>query len=169
MEEFTSVNDRILKMVSPLRRSQRVELLLDLFNQLKKDRNWGDDVKINTAILHDIVFSYFVDVERHKDFHDIQKIRKYKISARLTEWIVKLRPIYFDIKDPEEVTSPEFMLLNEIFALKIGLAASEIMVEKIDKELTAKSIYTFHYRKITQETLSLWYRSLGGSADQVSG
>ncbi|CAC9596809.1 hypothetical protein [uncultured Gammaproteobacteria bacterium] len=160
-----AINNEIKKNITKERIAVRASFLISIFNEIKTDRGLEDFVKINYAILHDVVYSYFIDAERHKFFHSIGAMKKYKISAYTTKWIIKLRPIYFDIDSPNDIDSTELILLNEIFALKVGLAISEIPVEVINPRLIDKATYTFHYRHTTEDMLSLWYKTLGSSSE----
>ncbi len=164
-----AISDEIKKNITKERRAVRASFLVDIFNEIKEDRKLEDFVKINYAILHDVVYSYFIDAERHKSFHSIKTMKKYKISAYTTKWIIKLRPIYFDIDSPSDIGNKELILLNEIFALKVGIAISEIPTEAINPGLIDKATYTFHYRYITEDMLSLWYKTLGSSELEVYG
>ncbi len=156
-----AINDTIKKNITKKRRSVRAKFLEDIFDDIIKERKLDNFVKINYAVLHDVVYSYFIDAERHKSFHSINTMKTYKISAYTTKWILKLRPIYFDINNPNDIKSRELILLNEIFALKVGFAISGISSEVINSKLINKAIYTFHYRHVTEDMLSLWYKTLG--------
>jgi hypothetical protein len=102
------------------------------------------------SILREAVESHFLDLERHKAFHEIEWANEYKRAAFICKWLTKLKPISVDkdiITFDHEGKTPRFeeqvldsaavmravrevnskttgtdLLVNEYFALLAGLA-----------------------------------------------
>ncbi|MEW8508988.1 MAG: hypothetical protein AB2598_20060 [Candidatus Thiodiazotropha sp.] len=163
------VNNDFLSGIDPLRVERRWKHLFDYFNHLKELHDWGDQVVMNKSILTDVCWSYFIDIERHKHFHGITRIERYKISAFTTKWLRRLKPVSFNIDDPNLIQGKQYLYLNEILALRFGFSVSKIDTNKITSHTVKEALYTFHYRTINEEMLSMWYKSLGASEEAFSG
>lgn len=163
------VNSEIIASIDDLRIERRWKHLLDFFEVIKNRYSWEQEVFINKTILTDVCWSYFIDIQRHKHFHGIDRVERYKISAFSTKWLMRLKPIQFHIDDPSDIDSKKYQYLNEIFSLRFGFAASNIPVEKITSKTVIEALYTFHYRTINEEMLTIWYKALGGSDDGFVG
>ena len=48
---------------------------------------------MNRIVMHNVVVSYFHDVDRHKDFHGTERVDQIKQAAFAIKWIAKLRRI----------------------------------------------------------------------------
>ena len=140
----------------------RQELLEKIFNGLQNQLGLGDDLvkylKINRTVLFNVVISYFHDVERHKEFHKFSLVDETKQGAFTIKWVARLRPIQFDHK--EQVTSKDILYINEIFALRCGLAFVKMSPSKLPEPLYYDMLYTLRYRCIDERLLFVWLATL---------
>ena len=109
----------------------RVLYLCELFDEeficplVTKFPRYKNSVDISEAVLLQVVWSYFYDVVRYKDFHyresgKVQSERKIdgrKQAAFMVKWILHLRPV---VQGTNE--DPTFLTYwgNEDFALTVG-------------------------------------------------
>ena len=59
---------------------------------IEADQN-HDKVIISSDILNHVIVDYFVDIDRLKDFQNIDKVHDSKIYAYLSFWILRHKPI----------------------------------------------------------------------------
>ena len=142
-----------------LKVAKRQELLYRIFSGLRA--HVGSDfqhLEVNDVVLHDVVVSYFHDVDRHKDFHNTKLVDDTKQGAYTMKWIVKLRPIQFN-RPAEQMTS-NLLYINEIFAVRSGLAFMSISPDVLPERLFADLLYTLRYRSVDDRMLFLWLATL---------
>jgi len=135
----------------------RIDYIKSFFNNIKSSLNIGEGLQICEQTINLLVQSYFHDVERYKSFHNTPYIDGVKQAAITTKWILKMRPVYIHKYKPVRMTE---YFGNEILALKLGLVYIEIPPEKIPPELSHLAIYTFKYRKVNEDSLILWFKTL---------
>ena len=118
----------------------RQELLEQIFSGLQA--SLGPDfnhLSINRMVLHNVVVSYFHDVDRHKDFHGSDRVDETKQAAFVIKWISKLRPIQFDCEIGH--VSPSILYINEIYAVRSGLAFMKMSPEILPKQVYDDLLY----------------------------
>jgi hypothetical protein len=100
---------------------ERIALLKTEFNDFC---NATDIVKgslqLPIELLNEVVLNYFVDIDRLKEFHTIDRINNIKIAAYLTYWWVKIKPIQI-INYPGN-NSWRYLKINESFASTIAIS-----------------------------------------------
>ena len=144
--------------------STRQELLEQTFQGLKD--HLGTDFEriwMNRIVLHDVVVSYFDDVDRHKEYHRTKRVNEAKQAAFMMKWITKLRPIQFDVA-VEEATL-ELQHVNEVYAMRCGFAFMGISPSVLPDELYAEMLYTLHYRSVDERLLFVWLATIENSLD----
>lgn len=94
------------------------------FTNLKKkilhfiEKTGCSDIYIlNDALLKDAITDYFADIQRLKDFQEIQHTNKNKITAYTAYWILRRKPIQIVIDDCRY----EFLYPNEQFITSLIL------------------------------------------------
>lgn len=139
--------------------ASRQELLEVIFKGIQK--NLGPSKKhmeVNRTVLHNVVVSYFDDVDRHKEYHGTDRVDNVKQAAYTIKWIAKLRPIQFMCA--EEDVDRELLYINEIFALRCGLSFMKINPAILPSPLYDDFLYTLRYRHIDERMLLIWIATL---------
>lgn len=117
--------------------------------------------RLNKAVLTNVTYSYFYDVERLKHFHDIQRVNGYKQASYMIKWLSKLKPIMFDDSEvPQESIRDIYLCINEVYAMKTGLAMAQISVSKVSSEAMEKMLYTLRLRNIDEHMLVMLLEAL---------
>ena len=98
------------------------------------------------------------DVDRHKQYHGSPRVDKTKQAGFTMKWIAKLRPIQFDCDDAE--ITRELLYINEIFAVRAGLAFMKRSPDQVPEDIYADLLYTLHYRHIDERMLFIWLATL---------
>ena len=120
-------------------------------------------LEVNRTVLHNVVVSYFDDVDRHKDYHGTDRVDNEKQAAYTIKWIAKLRPIQF--RCAEEDVYRELLYINEIYALRCGLSFMEITPAILPRRLYDDFLYTLRYRHIDERMLLIWIATLKHALD----
>lgn len=142
-----------------LRVATRQELLEQVFDGLKA--HIGDDfdhLELNRVVLYNVVVSYFRDVDRHKEFHQTALVEQTKQAAFTIKWLAKLRPVQFR-SSTEDVTQT-MLYVNEVFAVRCGLAFMQISPDVLPQPLYDEILYTLRYRHIDERMLLVWLATL---------
>ena len=74
------------------------------------------------------------------------------------KWLAKLRPIQFSCA-AQEVTE-DILYINEIFAVRAGLAFLRMSPEALPRSLYADVLYTLRNRQIDDRMLFIWLATL---------
>ncbi len=141
------------------RLAQRQALLEEIFSSLRDHLGSDfDHLEVNAVVLHNVVVSYFHDVDRHKDFHGTDLVDETKQGAFTMKWIVKLRPVQFQL--PAEDVTKNILYINEIFAVRCGLAFLQVSPSVLPDRLYADLLYTLRNRPVDERMLFLWLTTL---------
>ena len=81
--------------------SARLKELIETANYFINEAGYSKYVRCDERIMTQVLLDYYSDVERLKDFHDIERIRTEKIIAYTVAWIVKRKPLQF-VKFPDD-------------------------------------------------------------------
>ena len=144
--------------------AKRQNLLESIFSGLQD--HLGSDfahIELNSIVLHNVVVSYFDDVDRHKDYHVTTRVDEVKQAAYTIKWIAKLRPIQFSC--PEDVVSKPLLYVNEVFAMRGGMAFLRISPDVLPELLYDDMLYTLRYRHIDERMLIVWLSTLQHALD----
>ena len=76
----------------------------------------------------------------------------------MIKWIAKLRPIHF--YHPEPIASKDVLFINEIFAVRCGLAFVKMSPSILPESLYYDILYTLRYRCIDERMLFVWLSTL---------
>lgn len=131
----------------------RMFALREIFkNDLLGKWNWRG-VEMNQEILAHAVHSYFVDLDRYKEFHSIKLADAHKRAAFTIKWIATCKPIQVSGVERKENMRYQF-LANEVFAVHAGLNQMDISYEKFHSGAYFLAlVYKLHFRPIIAETL----------------
>lgn len=83
----------------------------DLMRDFIEAEQLMDDVMISSDILNHVVVDYFVDIDRLKEFQNIEKVHDSKIYAYLSFWILRHKPIQI----VKEGDADRLSFINEAF------------------------------------------------------
>ena len=139
--------------------AKRQELLEQIFAGLASvpDLDFAH-LELNRVVLFNVVVSYFHDVDRHKDFHGSERVDKAKQAAFTIKWISKLRPIQFTCKVEE--ASQSILYVNEMFAVRCGLAFMQLSPSALPRQLFDDVLYALRYRPVDERMLFVWLTTL---------
>jgi hypothetical protein len=146
------MNKSPASVLSTIAAENVLERLKILYIMYKK--NIGDifqGTHINVKILRHAVESYFLDLERMKNFHGITFADKHKRASFTMLWIVKAHPI--QLHTDANITEA-LLVINEIFAIHAGLSHMEITISDISPGYIRNLIYILHFRQISPEILA---------------
>jgi len=109
----------------------------DLFKELSgKNINHNDNLTINRAILMTCVARSFKDMEASRITHDnYGALDKYRETAYMIKWIIKLRPI------TTTTTMSVFTTANETFAVEVLLVLLRLKREDVSQAFLESFTY----------------------------
>ena len=124
--------------------------------------NLTDEVYLNHNILNIVILDYFADLARLKDFEGIERTNKNKITAFMSYWWLRRKPL--QIKK-DGLTDAELVYINEKFIST--LIAKDFMSGDFNKTMSNKQCkkclehiyYHLKYRIYTAQTLELMLMS----------
>lgn len=148
---------------------QRIALLVKEYDNFSKATKIKEgSLSLPIQLLFETVLNYFVDIDRIKPFHGIDKINKIKIAAYQAYWWVKIKPI--QIINYPDIDSWRYLRINEYFALH---NATSILFDKSvrlvfsDPEILPRisefhdfMLYCLTYRNLTAQAIELAFMGL---------
>lgn len=141
-------NSECYRGVSKEKFLKRLNISLELYNSFYKTSCPGST--INKSILVHCIESYFIDVYRLKDYHNIKFADEHKRFAYTLKWFSKLKPIQIG-----ESKDPNSMLLNEIFAYHLAVSHLNINAADIPSKIKNEILYILKYRTQDDNSWSL--------------
>jgi hypothetical protein len=155
LEDIVSDYDNAFKLLEDRREDilERYRTLKDLYEELSS--LFRGKVYINKDLLLHAIESYFLDIQRLKEYHGIKYITDEKISAFLIKWILKIKPI--QVKQGVEADRYCF-LANEIYGLAAGLLMINVELTLMEKNLKYELIYSLHNRDFEPKLFSTTLR-----------
>jgi hypothetical protein len=145
------------------RRAMLLELAFDKFRpelikhtaaRLGLNANNISGITINPSILYAVTTSYFLDLERAKDFHETSLANEYRQAAFTVKWLMKFRPINDTNADGR------FLLANEKFALAVAFSQFGVSIPAVGDTLYAHLMYTIRFRVIDEGALIAIFMAL---------
>jgi hypothetical protein len=121
---------------------KRMNSLEEIFSVLKEEFQFIN-VRLNKNLLFQAVVSYFMDIDRFKEFAETERADRHKQAGYTFKWISKIRPVQINYKQNQP---QEELMFNSYFAIHASLhflkgeAAAEIS-PKFLKHLIYYSIY----------------------------
>ena len=153
---------------------ERVAFLVETAYFLVKSRNIDKYVIINKRLIKEIVLDYFSDIQRLKEFHEIEKTELSKVAAYTAYWVLKRKPIQIkdELDDETYDTFPLLLDVNEWFAsylfkymvfdhrVPLMHPANDVEKRKRWNAFNHNLIYFFTYRIVTPQALELTMNAL---------
>jgi len=141
-----------------LKRVERFKNLLEQLNDVLEGLKITDKVRIDERLLELSVIDYFEDIERLKDFHEIERVNVKKIYSYGAYWFLRRKPI--QITDPS--VEKNLLHINEkvCTAITIPKMLKEMNILATDDNKRILDFidllyYNFKYRTYTQQSLEL--------------
>ncbi|TGM55392.1 hypothetical protein EHQ91_10705 [Leptospira biflexa] len=116
---------------------------------------------VNDSLIEEAVLDYFADLQRLKEFHNIEKAQPQKVAAYTSYWIFRRKPIQI-IKDIDDDVLQKFTnikFINEMFAYSLLQSlvfdAKQPIVGRNLDMFRRLMMYNFQYRQINAQILEL--------------
>lgn len=138
----------------------RFKELLKTANEFIKEAGYSENVECNERIMLNVILDYYADIDRLKQFHNVDLVRPTKMIAYTVAWIVKRKPLQFVKYSDEE----RDIFVNERFAayLMINECMTADNKKYIDKKNYAQLreysdllLYYFKYRECNPQVIEL--------------
>ena len=138
----------------------RLNELIKTANEFIEEAGYSDNVECNERIMLNVILDYYADIDRLKQFHDVDLARPTKMIAYTVAWIVRRKPLQFiKYSDVEKD-----IFVNERFAayLMINECMAGDSKKYIDKkyygqlkEYSDLLLYYFKYRECNPQVIEL--------------
>ncbi|MBF0588681.1 MAG: hypothetical protein HQL53_06090 [Magnetococcales bacterium] len=136
---------------------KRLKSLHLLFEEVRQALDW-EGVTLDRRLLANAVYSYFIDIDRHKEFHRIAWANEYKRAAYTAIWLVRIRPVQVHHDLSNEDCADYHLYANEFFAITAALHFLDVTPGKVPKDFFSLLIYEFRYRPTSPaKIISLFY------------
>jgi hypothetical protein len=107
-------------------------------------------VYLDQSLLTLAVTSYAYDMERLRDFHNIQVPDEAKQACYLVKWIIKTRPVQFSIS--QQQLTEIHLALNEVLALHVAFNLLKVRPAMISENFVELLVYTLRHRKFEEDS-----------------
>ncbi len=122
--------------------------------------DYSDKIGVVSEIIDQIVIDYFVDIDRLKEFTNIERVNQTKIYSYLAYWILRRKPLQVISSDEAD----KFVFINENFVFDFlmsfvysnppGVPVVESQKENLNMfEDTLR--YYLKYRLVTPQVIEL--------------
>ena len=138
----------------------RYEWLYNMMADYIDFRGYQDKVMISHDVLNHVIVDYFVDVDRLKEFQEIEKIHPSKIYAYISYWLLRHKPMQI----AAEECAGEVVFVNEEFVCHLmrsylfsepdDIPILENQREKVDN-FVATLLYYFQYREYSAKNIEI--------------
>lgn len=179
MDNYKNFNSKtyqyILDVFGEERIKNRYASLLEYMNDFIKRHHYEENLTISKNALSQMIIDYFVDIDRLKQFHGIERISTTKIYSYSAFWLIKRKPLMI-IKDNLEDYNLTFA--NERFVVGYLLRclndesiSTLILDEKKPDyiDFVDNLMYFLQYRVITAQAIeTILFAFKAGKAIQYS-
>ncbi|EWY42880.1 hypothetical protein N825_02455 [Skermanella stibiiresistens SB22] len=116
---------------------------------------------MNKVLLINCVESYFLDINRLKAFHGMERADRFKIAGYLLKWLCKIKPIQIGpLGDLPANLQKRGLVVNENFALIHALIIAKVDKAKIEQRLVTSLLYSAHYRDLNGGVMAMQMETL---------
>lgn len=142
-------------------RYETLEQYLMIFLERSK---FKENVVVSYSLLNQAVIDYFADIDRLKNFHNIEKINFIKVHAYSAYWLLRRKPIQIMKEDDDT----ELAFINENFVASYLLQflrgdSRGVVIKKNDRleydEFIENLKYVLRYRMVTPQMLETFLES----------
>lgn len=132
---------------------ERAESLFLIYQDLIQTFNLDSSrFFLSSDLLRIAIENYWIDLDRHKEFHQIQFANGHKKAAYTLKWLSKARPIQF-IADFH--LSKIELKINELFAVKAALShLNKLKINNLSVHYFDYLVYQASFRNIDAVDLS---------------
>ncbi len=140
--------------------SSRYDWINDLLRDFVYKFGYEDKVIISQDILKHVVVDYFVDIDRLKEFQEIEKVHSSKIYAYTCFWLLRHKPLQLVCAEGAEdlaFVNEEFvccLLRSYLFSEPENVPILENKKEQIDN-FVGTMLYFFQYREYSAKNIEL--------------
>lgn len=140
--------------------SARYDWLNSLMTIFLQKKGYEDKVIISQDILKHVITDYFVDIDRLKEFQEIELVHSSKIYAYLGFWLLRHKPLQIICaEDCGELTfiNEEFVgyfIRSYLFSDPENVAILESKREQVDNFIDTM-LYYFQYRDYSAKSIEL--------------
>lgn len=152
--------------------ASRYDWLNELLDLFINKRNYQDRVLVSQDILKHVIVDYFVDIDRLKEFQEIELVHSSKIYAYLSFWLLRHKPLQLLNSEGQEdlaFVNEEFVcafLRSYLFSELEGTVLLEDKRNIVDNFVDTL-FYYFQYRDYSAKAIELIILSFqAGSAYQ---
>lgn len=138
---------------------KRYNALEERINTFIERSGFKENVTVSYSLLNQAVIDYFVDIDRLKDFHHIDKTNYIKVHAYSAYWLLRRKPIQI-VKDNDEDVELAFINENFVTSYLMQFLRGEdrgVIIKKEDRlnydEFVSNLKYVLRYRMITAQMI----------------
>lgn len=123
-------------------------------------RECQDKVIISTDILSHVIVDYFVDIDRLKEFQEIEKVHSSKIYAYMSYWLLRHKPMQLtEVENIGELAfiNEEFvchLMRSYLFAEPDNVPILDNQTERVDT-FVETMLYYFQYREYSAKNIEI--------------
>lgn len=110
---------------------------------------------ISKNVLMGAVESYYNDIQRLKNFHQMETADRFKVAGYTMRWLMQTCPVHLEEKRKEEdivflgkKEDSRLLTVNADFAFTVGSNMAGADPVKAEPKMVNAVIYTLHYRDI---------------------
>jgi len=116
---------------------------------------------MNKVLLLNAVESYFLDIQRLKAFHGMERADRFKIAGYFLKWLCKIRPIQVGpLGNLPPNLQKRGIVVNADFALIHALIVAKINQPNVEPRLVMSLLYSAHYRELDGGVMAVTMESL---------
>lgn len=148
--------------------NSRFEELQKQISEFLDEAKYDESVQCNDRILYHVLLDYYSDINRLKEFHDIEDVKTDKVIAYLIFWLLRRKPIQlinFSEKEKDIFVNERFacyLMINECLIMpednEVGKKLEKEEMLQFDKYLDLL-LYYFKYRQINPQVIELLIES----------
>ncbi|MBQ7329122.1 MAG: hypothetical protein IJX01_04370 [Oscillospiraceae bacterium] len=150
--------------------AQRYTSIFTQMDGFIRRNKYEGKVIICPSILNQLVIDYFTDIYRLKEFHHIDLTNYIKITAYMSYWLVRRKPLQVikdDIEDIDLAFCNENFVLSYIMRFLQGSVVNVHDENGVYHEFVSTLSYALRYRTLTPQMIELMLEGfMGGKVFQ---
>jgi hypothetical protein len=150
----------IVKQFGEKKISSRYDWIEDLLKEFLRLKSYEGRVIISLDILKHVVIDYFVDIDRLKEFQEIERVHTSKIYAYLSYWLLRHKPLQVVVAEGAgdlAFVNEEFvcyLLRGYLFSDPENIPILENKKEQVDNFVDTM-LYFFQYREYSAKNIEI--------------